>query len=115
MSRRGKRRSQAIDIPFGRVELLGQVIHVVQHDGHLITLGAGPPDGRPTEILAARGNSEAECRELMHRSVDMLFDLIDRAPMLCVPVGETAPPNDVRRNGHTSRHRPFGAEPGSSG
>lgn len=113
MSRRNKRQANPIDIPFGRVELLGQIVYLVQHDGHLITLGAGPPDGRPREILTARGNSESECRELMHRSVEMLFDLVSRAPLLCVQVADGSAPCNA--NGHAPFRPRFGAEPGNRG
>jgi hypothetical protein len=70
-----------LNIPIGRVEFLGQVLHIVECDGRLV---AACPDesGMPYEILAAPRVDVPACRDLMWRSMDLLFETSELALQL---------------------------------
>lgn len=62
-----------LSIPIGRVELFGQVLNIVEHEGRLV---AACPDesGMPYEALSVEKNDAAHCHRLMRSSIDLLFE-----------------------------------------
>jgi hypothetical protein len=70
--------AKALDIPIGRVELFGLVLHIVEHDGRLV---AACPDerGKVVAALTATDMSAKNCRRLMRSAVDLLLEAAERA------------------------------------
>jgi hypothetical protein len=73
--------TKSIDIPIGRVELLGQVLHIVEHDGHLVA-ACNDEHGMPFEALACEQLDGHGCRNLMRQAVDLLTEGADISLML---------------------------------
>lgn len=66
------------DIPIGRVELFGLVLHIVEHDGRLVAAYAND-EGRVAAALSETGVSGRSCRRLMRSAVDLLLDAAETA------------------------------------
>ena len=62
-----------LDVPLGRIEFLGQVLHLVEHEGRLIAACTGE-SGRVAAALTAPRITAADCRRLMRQAIDLLFD-----------------------------------------
>lgn len=65
-----------IDIPIGRVEFLGQVLHIVEHEGRLLA-ACNDEHGVPFEALASGRLDGHGCRDLMREAIDLLIDAAD--------------------------------------
>jgi hypothetical protein len=67
------KRPSPLNIPIGRVELFGQVLSIVEHEGRLV---AACPDesGMRYEVLSVEKTDAASCHHLMRRSLDLLFE-----------------------------------------
>lgn len=57
---RSKRRLP-LDIPLGRVEFMGQVLHIIERDGSLFAAGTNE-EGRVMAVLGERALSARGCR-----------------------------------------------------
>lgn len=62
-----------LDLPIGRIEFLGQVLHLVEHEGRLVAACTGQSGGVIAALTAPRV-SAADCRRLMRQAIDLLFD-----------------------------------------
>lgn len=69
---------KTVDIPIGRVELFGLVLHIVEHDGRLV---AACPDaeGMVVAPLSQPDVSSRSCRRLMRSAVDLLLTAAEKA------------------------------------
>ena len=66
-------RHKDLDLPLGRIEFLGQVLHLVEHDGRLVAACIDPSGGVIAALTAPRVDA-AHCRRLMCQGIDLLFD-----------------------------------------
>ena len=62
-----------LDVPLGRIEFLGQVLHFVEHDGRLVA-ACTDEAGDVIAALTAPSMSAANCRRLMREAIDLLLD-----------------------------------------
>lgn len=67
-----------LDIPLGRVELFGQILHIVEHQGRLVA-ACTDENGAVIEALTSDAVSAAACRDLMRRAIDLLLEAADAA------------------------------------
>lgn len=67
-----KRKAKPLDIPLGRVELFGQVLHIIEHDGRLVA-ACTDEAGDVVEALTSKDMGTAGCRDLMRRAIDLLL------------------------------------------
>lgn len=70
-----------LDVPIGRVELLGQVLHIVEHDGRLVAV-CHDEHGMPVEALVSQRLDGHGCRNLMREAVDLLIQAADISLLL---------------------------------
>jgi hypothetical protein len=70
-----------LDIPLGRVEFMGQVLHIVEHEGRLVA-ACNDEHGMPYEALSAARLDSRACRELMCEAVGLLLDSADLSLVL---------------------------------
>jgi hypothetical protein len=73
--------SRCLDIPVGRVEFMGQVLHIVEHEGRLVAV-CNDEHGMPYEALSAARLDSRACRELMCEAVSLLLDAADLSLVL---------------------------------
>ena len=66
-------RHNNLDLPLGRIELLGQVLHLVEHDGRLVAACTDEAGGVIAALTAPRVTA-AHCRRLMRQAIDLLLD-----------------------------------------
>jgi hypothetical protein len=62
-----------LDLPLGRIELLGQVLHLIEHDGELVIACADETNSVIVASAAPRV-SAANCRRLMREAIDLLLE-----------------------------------------
>jgi hypothetical protein len=62
-----------IDVPVGRVEFLGQIVHVVEHNGRFAA-AMTDDTGRLAVAFEENDISAASCRRALRRGIDLLFD-----------------------------------------
>jgi hypothetical protein len=67
-----------LDIPIGRVELFGQVLHIVEHDGRLVA-ACTDERGKVVTAMTANDISAKSCRRLMRSAVDLLLNAAETA------------------------------------
>jgi hypothetical protein len=65
--------SSQLNIPIGRIEFLGQVLNIVEHDGRLVA-ACTDECGMPCEVLSLPGLDAASCRRLMCDSISLLLN-----------------------------------------
>jgi hypothetical protein len=70
--------AKSVDIPIGRVELFGMVLHIVERQGHLVA-ACTDDHGGVAVPLATPGISAKSCRKLMRSAVDLLLDAAEAA------------------------------------
>lgn len=83
-----KSSAKAIDIPIGRIELFGLVLHIMEQQGRLVAV-CTDEEGGVVVPLSTPGISARSCRRLMQSAVDLLLDAAERA--FCESPSDTAP------------------------
>lgn len=92
---RRKRAARPLDIPVGRVEFMGQVLHIVEHEGRLVA-ACNDEQGMPYEALASLRLNARACRDLMHEAVDLLIQAADISLMFAALAASGAMPCPCR-------------------
>lgn len=64
--------STRLNVPIGRIEFLGQVLNIVEHDGRLVA-ACTDETGMPCEVLSNPRLDAFGCCRLMRESVFLLF------------------------------------------
>ncbi len=65
--------SPNVEVPIGRVELLGQILHLVEHQGHLASV-LTDETGQVVVAMEDERLSAAGCRRLLRSGIDLLLD-----------------------------------------
>jgi hypothetical protein len=61
-------------LPLGRLEYLGQVLHLVEHNGRLLLVGACR-NNEPLVLSSTPGVSANESRAILHAAVDLALNV----------------------------------------